>query len=312
MLVCILHSGISFAKLQTVTEYVEEKIYVNRVSGEKDIILVGNIVTGTIEDAVIMNTIISKLKEEITPRYNISIKTENETGIRFTNENYEALRQKNISYALNVSLNYTHNNYNFTIKAWDVYKKEKILEESFTFTPEVMDNFIKVFATQIYEFFTGEFGFFYGKLLYTVTERPGVMPFKRIVVSNKENGFINAVTFGGGDEITFNPHYCSARKEVFYIKQKKNQRPKIFITNKEIGSTSQITIPQLEALNKGVFSLAISKDCSKIALSVTESGGSNIYLFERDTKQLFILTSGNRYINTSPSFFNNDRQIIFV
>jgi TolB protein len=99
---------------------------------------------------------------------------------------------------------------------------------------------------------------------------------------------------------------------VFFTSQKPKKAAEIMIANRVSGVVERLIIPEFENQRKILFSPTISKDCTKIAFSVSENGSTNIYIFNRNTEKLTMLTNTKNTINTAPFFFNNDKKIIFV
>ena len=289
-----------------------KKVYVERDLSEKDIILLGRFMTNGIENARVGNMVRAKIKSLLLNKPNVTPIFQEDMNINLKLPyNYEKFKKNNISYIINGVMQGNGENYTLVLSIIDVYKATKILEQSFNFKLEHEDKFIKQLTTQVYEFLTGEFGFFYGKLLYTTIAKPGVRPFKKIVLSEKKLDSIVATSFSNENDISFNPRYCKQNKEVFFVSQKPKYPSEILIASRINGSIEKLNVRQL-GLNKAMFSPSISKNCNEIVFSVAENGMTNLYLFNRTLNSLKILTPENRAINTSPHFFDNDSKIVFV
>jgi tol-pal system beta propeller repeat protein TolB len=304
--------------IDSIIEDSIQKVYVQRDLNEKDIILFGKFnVVGTMpEDGQkiaidIRNQIVSLLSN----RPNILPVLEEKvlfTQLKTPITDYTYFKQNNISYIITGDLIFKNSKFYLQINIFDSYKMEQILEQEFEVLTNSLDFFSKKLATQVYEFLTGEFGFFYGKLLYTVTERPGVRPFKKIVLSKKEGNSINATMFFDGSDIAFSPTYCYSTKEVFFVSQKPKSHSNLLIANRVTSRISKLNIPQFKNTNKSLFSPDLSKDCNNIVFSVSENGSSKLFLFDRLTSELKFLTGSKGTINTSAKFFDDDKKIIFI
>jgi TolB protein len=311
--------NISFSKekfdkiIEKETNTQAKKIDVKRNLKDRDIFLISKINATTIENISVANQIRQEMKNLILEKPNLMpILEEDMEGFSVSNFiiNYEALKSRDISYLLNGNLSFKNDEFILVISIYDALKGEQVARSEFRFTLETKDLFIKKLTTQVYEFLTGEFGFFYGKLLYTVTNRPGVKPFKRVILSSRENNLIEATAFTNGLDITFNPRYCADASEVFFISQKPRKSSEIFVANRITGAITKL--PMELGSEKSIFSPSISSDCSKVIISVAEEGSTNLYTYDRESNILKKITNTRNIINTAPEFFDNDKKIIFV
>ena len=296
-------------------EELQEKIEVTRKLEDRDNILLARFQVEGFESTEMASYIRVELAKLLDLRPNVrTLLAENVSGLEVPEiiTDYAKFRNRNITYIITGKLTFDQGIFTLKLRVWDVFENKKILEKEFHFLAEERKEFSLKLTTQVYEFLTGEFGFFYGKLLYTVTQRPGVLPFKKVVLSHVEETKIKATAFTSGEDITFNPRYCKAGNEIFYIVQPRKEGATIFNSNRITGKVEKFTIQEFSKDRRPIFSPAISKDCKKIIFSSSEGGGTNIYSLDRATGELSKLTTTPNAINTSPVFFGDDKKLIFV
>jgi TolB protein len=290
-----------------------KKINVQRGLRDRDVVIIGQFTANTFENLVMANEIRKEMKALIFEKPNLMpILQEDASDIELPKfiTDYEALKAKDVAYVINGRLDFKDAEFKLHLLIFDIFKGEKVAESEFKFKKEYKELFVKQVSTQIYEFLTGEFGFFYGKLLYTATNRPGVKPFKRVIISHRENDLIEATAFTNGVDITFNPRYCSKNQEVVFVSQQPRKGAEIFIANRITGQIQKLPINILN--ESSIFSPSISNDCNKLALSISGNGSTNIYIYDREQDILQKITATNNAINTAPEFFDNDKKIVFV
>jgi TolB protein len=295
------------------------KIQVKRKKGEKDIVLFAEIKTGnsiyTENIKMIAQNILQETAKLIQKKQNVLPIVQNKLEnfeIPTHIKNFEEIQGRGIDYivtgVINPSETQNGTMYNYQFFIWDIYEKQNILAEEVFFSEEDLPAFTIKFASRIYEFITGEYSFFSGKLLYTVTEREGVSPFKRVVLSKKENGFIDATIFTNGKHITFNPRSCG--NEIMYSIQTKEEGINIIILNRLTRDTQMVKFPKPG--KQALFSPNFSSDCKKIVFSKIEATGTSIFLFDRHAKEIMQLTRTKGVINTSAVFSPLNDKIFFV
>lgn len=231
-------------------------------------------------------------------------------------DDFEMLKTKGIDYVVTGTLDLVKDDslesFKIHLSIWDVYEKANILEHEFIGSTAKLESFTKEFATQIYEFITGDFGFFYGKLLYTWRDLSRQKIFKRVIFSHDDEKQINVTAITDGKSIAFNPRYCKAKKELMYVLQKRGRAGEIFISSTITGIREKVDISSFKKVKKSLFAPSFSNDCNKIIFSIAEENGYiNVYLLERNTNIIRKLTNLGT-INTSAKFFDNNSKIIFI
>lgn len=316
LIILVINIFISFKSnaksFDSIIESEIKKVYVERDLTEKDVILLGKFASNDNENARVGNIVRAKMKSLLLNKPNVLPMFQEDVGVSLELPyNYDRFKKNNISYIINGAIQGNGESYTLVLSIIDVYKATKILEQSFNFQLQNEDKFVKQLTTQIYEFLTGEFGFFYGKLLHTTIAKPGVRPFKKIVLSEKRLDSIVATSFSNESDISFNPRYCKQNKEVFFVSQKPKYPSEILIASRVNANIEKLNVRQL-GVNKSMFAPSISKNCNEVVFSVSENGVTNLYLFNRSLNSLRILTPESKSINTSPFFFDNDSKIVFV
>lgn len=301
-------------------EFEDEKIEVKRAKGERDSIVLGKLLTTDLEAEAEGEKFLYSIKQYLQQKKNLYPILQKETSLRkplLLIENFEEMKSNGIDYIITgtfqiLSLRESLTPIKIKIFIWDTYEKSKILEHEFVTTKENLENFTKEFVTQIYEFITGDFGFFYGKLLYSLQAEN--INFKKIIVSAAEKGVVDGLAFTDGKHIAFSPKYCKSEREIMYVSQKRGKPSRISLLKAATGITERLVIPEFEKELKhySLFSPSFSRDCSKIVFSATQGDSTNIFLFNREDKKLTQLTHDSTFINTSPAFFADDTKIIFV
>ena len=297
----------------------DNKVQVKRKKGEKDIIFFALTKTNYAADKekieIISTNILQETATLIQKKQNVLPVLQNKLErfeIPTYIQNFEEMRGRGIDYIVTGVINQsaTRNGmmYHYQFFIWDIYEKQNILAEEVFLSEEDLSTFPVKFASRIYEFITGEYSFFSGQLLYTVTEREGVAPFKRVVLSKKENGFIDATIFTNGKHITFNPRIC--KNEIMYSIQTKEEGMNIIILNRLTRDTQTIKFPTKG--KQSLFSPNFSSDCKKIVFSKIEATGTSIFLFERHQREIMQLTRVKNVINTSAVFSPSNDKIFFV
>lgn len=299
-------------------EFNENKIEVKRLKGERDSILIADFYSKKEDSKALTKDFLIKFKTLLDKKKNIYPLMQADIGIKdfpLKPSNFEELKENGIDYIITGTLDVVdESKIKIKVFIWDTYEKSGILAHEFETSVLFLDKFLAQFATQIYEFITGDFGFFYGKLLYTakLTENGKMMHFKKVISSQEVEDKIQATAYTDAKNITFNPRYCKPSNEIMYVSQKRGRPSQIFILNRDTGEREALHIPELQKVFAGIFSPSFSSSCREILFSASFSGSTNIYSFNRDNFVLTKLTYDKKYINTSPSFFNGDKKIIFV
>ena len=297
----------SFAEL----EFEDNKVLVRRKAGARDSIMLSTFKYNSFEEKFLAFEIRASIKDLLSTRSNIvPILSEEVEEKAFEEMSFINLREKNIDYVVTGNVMQDGAHFNFYLGIWDVYENKRLIYKKITFNKGEEDIFVKQISTLIYEFITGEFGFFYGKLIYTLTERPGVIPFKKVAVSFVDKGFIKADLFSNGQDITFNPKYCKETNDILYVNQSRKHGNSFVVTNTLSGKSHILELPFIE--RKIIFSPNLSKDCKTLIFSIAEDGATNLYSLERGKEVVTKLTATKNTINTSASFFENGDKIIFT
>lgn len=301
---------LSFSQVFANLEIEDSKVVVRRKAGVKDVIMISDFKNLTNEKDL-SDQIRYTVKDLLNTRKNIfTILSEEIDEKNSTDQiDFTSLKAKKIDYIVTGNISYEQEEVMLNFSIWDVYEGKRLTQRKIPIAIN-KDLFSKQFATLIYEFITGDFGFFYGKLMYTLTERPGVIPFKKVVISYTNDNLITANLFSGGTDITFNPKYCKNTREMLYVNQSRKNGNSFIITDVKTFQNSKIELPFEKRMI--IFSPNFSKDCNQIIFSVAHEGATNIYIFNRNLNTLKQLTNTASAINTSASFFANDSEIIFI
>lgn len=152
-------------------------------------------------------------------------------------------------------------------------------------------------SNDLYQFFTGEPGFFFSKI--TASDKQ-----KQIVLLDFDGQNSKQIT--SNKSINILPVLSPDGKEIFFTSYI-YKNPDLY--SMKIDGTNLKTISNKPGINSGVsFSPAPS---NQIALTLSYEGKSDIYLADKNGQNLKRLTSGFS-LNTSPSFSPDGNQIAFV
>jgi TolB protein len=198
------------------------------------------------------------------------------------------------------------------IRVFDVLSKSTILVKSYILPEksEEYDIFSAKIASDVYTAITGEFGFFYGGLLYITKYKVEGMTKRRLSFYNF-NDTTNKTIIDTSDLI-FNPRYCVARDSLLFTLSSQRSKTKLFEidSNNERKVLSVKGIKKLGLENSIIFSPSVSNNCVHILASISEDGRTNIYSLNRDTGEAKKITHSVG-IDTSPFLFPDHSRFAF-
>ncbi|MBL4819088.1 MAG: PD40 domain-containing protein [Deltaproteobacteria bacterium] len=185
------------------------------------------------------------------------------------------------------------------IESQDSQTKVFAGQSVFKYSTPISEELIHQIASDTYQFFTKEKGFFKSQIAASKKTPRN----KQIVLMDFDGK--NEKALSSGKHIDILPTISPNGKEVFFTSYA-NTNSDLFSTN--INGTDQKTISAEKGINSGP---SFSPDSKKIALTLSLGNKADIYLLDLETKKKTRLTTGNS-LNTSPSFSPDGKQIAFV
>ena len=292
-----------------------ETVKVRRKKGEKDYLVISHFRFASYDDRDISDKF-----EKFLKSYFISSKfiqpygeseIPNQIYIPEVIEDYDTFKHNNIDYLTTGTINYNSQSREVVIKIalWDIFYKAALFNKEYIGSIENIDTLSATIATDVYSYITGDFGYFYGNLLYTSRDYSATTPFRRITTTSLDG--TETLYYTDGTEMAMNPKYCAASNEIIFSLQKKASNAELYIINRTKKTRQRLAIPMNEIDIGSFFSPDFSPTCQYVVFSMAKNGRTNIYLLNRELGRVSQLTSGNG-IDTSSSFFDEGRKIVFT
>ena len=321
---CILISKSSLAqdenKIETSQDpysksSIQDPLKVTRKSGEKDNLLISDFKFASYDDFDLSQKIATYLKNSISTSglVNASFESEMATKIYIPESisDFEPFKHQNIDYITTGKMSYNKDTgyIKVSLNLFDSFYKAAIFHKDYTTKIDAIERLAFLIATDIYSSITGDFGYFYGSILYESKNTKSVQAgYRKIAIttpSKKETMF-----FTDGTKITMNPRYCKLTDEILYAQQSQDENPQLYTVSIENKTFSKVKMNWTQK-DGSTFAADFHPSCKGIVFSYAKFGKTNIYYLNRETGDVKQLTKSEG-IDTSPQFYDEGKKIIFT
>ncbi|MDP1750912.1 MAG: Tol-Pal system beta propeller repeat protein TolB [Reyranella sp.] len=189
-------------------------------------------------------------------------------------------------------------------RLWDVVVGQQATGLSFTSQPDKWRRLAHIIADAIYKRVTGEEGYFDTRVAYVAETGPLGNRVKRIAIMDQD-GF-NTRYITDGKTIALTPRFSPTLQEIVYMAYGENNAPpRVYLQNVE--SNRRELLGNFPGMS---FAPRFSPDGTKVVMSISADGNTDIYEMDLRGRALRRLTSGPA-IDTSPCYSNDGTQIVF-
>jgi TolB protein len=189
-------------------------------------------------------------------------------------------------------------------RLWDVVVGNQAAGLSFTSQPANWRRLAHIIADAIYKRVTGEEGYFDTRIAYVAESGPGNARVKRIAIMDQDGANSRFIT--DGRTIAITPRFSPTLQEIVYMAYAEDRSPpRVYLQSVDSGRRELLgNFPGMS------FAPRFSPDGTKVVMSISENGQSDIYEMDVRGRALRRLTN-TPAIDTSPCFSNDGSQIVF-
>ena len=189
-------------------------------------------------------------------------------------------------------------------RLWDVVVGNQAAGLSFTSQPANWRRLAHIIADAIYKRVTGEEGYFDTRIAYVAESGPGNARVKRIAIMDQDGANNRYIT--DGRTIAITPRFSPTLQEIVYMAYAEDRSPpRVYLQNVDSGRRELLgNFPGMS------FAPRFSPDGTKVVMSISENGQSDIYEMDVRGRALRRLTN-TPAIDTSPCYSNDGAQIVF-
>jgi TolB protein len=189
-------------------------------------------------------------------------------------------------------------------RLWDVVVGNQATGLSFTSQPANWRRLAHIIADAIYKRVTGEEGYFDTRIAYVAESGPGNARVKRIAIMDQDGANNRYIT--DGRTIAITPRFSPTLQEIVYMAYAEDRSPpRVYLQNVDSGRRELLgNFPGMS------FAPRFSPDGTKVVMSISENGQSDIYEMDVRGRALRRLTN-TPAIDTSPCYSNDGTQIVF-
>jgi TolB protein len=189
-------------------------------------------------------------------------------------------------------------------RLWDVVVGQQATGLSFTSQPNNWRRLGHIIADAVYKRVTGEEGYFDTRVAYVSETGPLNNRTKRIAIMDQDGANNRFITDGRTLAIT--PRFSPTLQEIVYMAYgDNNSPPKVYLQNVDSGRRELLgNFPGMS------FAPRFSPDGTKVAMSLSKDGNTDLYEMDLRGQNLRRLTS-TAAIDTSPCYSPDGTQIVF-
>jgi TolB protein len=187
-------------------------------------------------------------------------------------------------------------------RLWDVLTGRQTLARSFRATTQGWRRVGHLISDAIYEYLTGEKGYFDTRIVYVSEGGDPRRRMKRLAIMDQDGA--NNIFLTSGRALVLTPRFDPNTQRIIYLSYR-TRTPAVHIYNLSTGREE--ILGQLPGMS---FAPRFSNDGSKAIFSISINGNSDIYVMDLASRRVKKLTS-HPGIDTSPSFSPDDSQITF-
>jgi TolB protein len=202
------------------------------------------------------------------------------------------------------SANNIGGNIKVDFRLWDVIKGDQATGLSFTSQPGNWRRLAHIISDAIYKRVTGEEGYFDTRVAYVAETGPLNNRVKRIAIMDQDGANNRYIT--DGSTIAITPRFSPTLQEIVYMAFGENKGPpRVYLQN--VDSNRRELLGNFPGMS---FAPRFSPDGSKVAMSLSQDGRTNLYEMDVRGRSQRRLTNSPA-IDTSPSYSPDGTQIAF-
>jgi TolB protein len=189
-------------------------------------------------------------------------------------------------------------------RLWDVVVGQQATGLSFTSQPANWRRLAHIIADAIYKRVTGEEGYFDTRVAYVSETGARNARIKRIAIMDQDGANNRYIT--DGRTLALTPRFSPTLQEIVYMAYGEDRGPpRVFLQNVDSGRRELLgNFPGMS------FAPRFSPDGTKVAMSISADGNTDIYEMDIRGRGLRRLTS-TPAIDTSPCYSPDGTQIVF-
>jgi TolB protein len=189
-------------------------------------------------------------------------------------------------------------------RLWDVIQSRQATGLSFNSQSANWRRLAHIIADAIYKNVTGEEGYFDTRVAYVSETGPLNNRTKRIAIMDQDGANNRYIT--DGSTIAITPRFSPTLQEIVYMAYgERGTPPRVYLQNVDSGRRELMgNFPGMS------FAPRFSPDGSKVAMSLSQDGRTNLYEMDVRGRGLRRLTNSPA-IDTSPSYSSDGTQIVF-
>jgi TolB protein len=187
-------------------------------------------------------------------------------------------------------------------RLWDVLTGKQTLAKSFKATTQGWRRIAHLISDEIYEYLTGEKGYFDTRIVYVAESGDWRRKVKRLAIMDQDGA--NNMFLTSGRSMVLTPRFDPNMQRLIYLSYR-TRVPSVNLYDLSTGREQ--VLGQLPGMS---FAPRFSSDGSKAAFSVSVNGNADVYVMDLSSRRVKKVTS-NFAIDTSPSFSPDDSQIVF-
>lgn len=187
-------------------------------------------------------------------------------------------------------------------RLWDVLTGKQTLAKSYRATTGGWRRISHLISDEIYEYLTGEKGYFDSRIVYIGEAGDWRRPIKRLAIMDQDGA--NQMFLTSGRSLVLTPRFDPSMQRLIYLSYR-TRTPSVNIYNLSTGREE--ILGQLPGMS---FAPRFSPDGQKAIFSVSVNGNADIYVMDLGSRRVRKITS-HPGIDTSPSFSPDMNRITF-
>lgn len=187
-------------------------------------------------------------------------------------------------------------------RLWDVLSGKQTLAKSFKASAQGWRRVSHLISDEIYEYLTGEKGYFDTRIVYVAETGDWRRKTKRLAIMDQDGA--NNMFLTSGRNLVLTPRFDPNMQRLIYLSYR-TRVPSVNIY--DLASGREQILGQLPGMS---FAPRFSNDGKKVGFSVSVEGNSDIYVMDISSRKVKKITN-NFGIDTSPSFSPDDNKIVF-
>ena len=187
-------------------------------------------------------------------------------------------------------------------RLWDIITGKQTLAKSFRATTQGWRRIAHLISDEIYEYLTGEQGYFDTRIVYIAESGKWNRKVKRLAIMDQDGA--NAMFLTSGRSLVLTPRFDPSMQRIIYLSYR-TRKPTIHLYNLSTGREE--ILGQLPGMS---FAPRFSPDGKRAIFSVAVNGNTDIYEMVLSNRKVRKITS-NQAIDTSPSYSPKMDKIVF-